>query len=233
MIKGKILIMLLVILLVGGGVFAATLLMDDGGTTSSAPATIYEIANNSTATAVTTKIAYAGADGGEDFDGWYVAKRDGNNMIVEYEYNRFRTVEESVADGNTDRIVEEKGVAYYFNGKYYNGGDDTVTPWVDLPLDIKFSFNISQDKLTNIKTPDINSLKAEMTAEACREMFGIDISAEGPIALTIITNGIQLTEVEISYTTDSGASVTIRTTYSYNDLTLDFTPITGGDGEQE
>lgn len=187
---------------------------------------IYSIANNSTATAITTKIGYKSA-AGEDFGGWYVAKRDGNNMIVEYEYDRYQTIEESVESGNSDRKIKEVGTVYYLNGKYYDSGDATKTPWVGSPLDVNFKFNLDKSKLSNIVTPEDNVLYATMTSEACSEMFGITINCEGTISLYIATNGVQLTEMQMVYTTASGASVTVFTTYSYNDLALDFTPITG------
>lgn len=229
MFKKKLLIMLLIVVLVGGGVVAAFAISgslgddkDDKG-----PSSIYDIINNSTATAITTSMAYETADRSDSFSGWYEIKRDGNDMIVDYTYDRYRTVEEGVTTGDTDRFVEEKGVIYYLDGKYYNGEDENKTPWVDLPLDASFKFKIEKEKLTAIKSSDANSFTAKMTKEACLEMFGLDLSAEGDINLSVVTNGIQLTELGISYVTDSGASVSILTTYSYNDLTLDFTPITG------
>lgn len=187
---------------------------------------IYTIANNSTATAITTKIDYQAANG-EDFGGWYVAKRDGNNMIVEYEYDRYQTIEESMESGSSDRKVKEVGTVYYLNGKYYDSGDAAKTPWVGSPLDVNFKFDLDKSKLSNIVTPEDNVLYATMTPEACAEMFGITINCEETISLYIATNGVQITEMQMVYTTTSGASVTVFTTYSYNDLVLDFTPITG------
>ena len=229
--KGKLLALMLVVAL-SVGVLAAVLLIkrpqDDNG--DGDPADIYTIANNSTATAVTTRIGYA-APNGDDFNGWYVAKRQDNNMIIEYEFDRYQTIEESVASGSTDRFVSEEGVVYYLDGKYYDSYDESKTPWVDAPLDVNFKFNISKDKLSNIVTPSENIIYAAMTPEACLEMFGIEIDCEGTISLYLATNGVQLTEMQLVYTTDSGAVVTVFTTYSYNDLTLDFTPVTG-DGEE-
>lgn len=228
--KGKILILLLIVVLAVGALLVFTL-VTPGGSGDAKPGDIYSIANNSTATAITTKVGYA-APSGDDFGGWYVAKRQGNNMIIEYEFDRYQTVEESLANGNTDRVVNEEGTIYYFNGKYYDSNDETLTPWVDAPLTVNFKFNVSKDKLSNIVTPNDNTLYATITPEACTEMFGIEIDCEGSISLYMATNGVQLTEMQLVYTTDSGATVTVFTTYSYNDLVLDFTPITG-DSEEE
>ena len=235
--KSKILIMLLVVVLVGGGV-AAYLTLGGGldlGAGSASAGSLYDIANNSSATAITTSISYApGGDNMADvFGGWYEIKRSGNNMIVDYQYNRYRTVSEGAEIGEDSRFIEEKGIIYYLDGKYYNHDDETKTPWVDLPLDAGFKFKIDKAKLTSIKSTDSNSVTAKMSKEACLEMFGLELAAEGDISLSIITNGVQLTELEISYVTTSGATVKILTTYSYNDLTLDFTPVIGEEETEE
>ena len=201
------------------------------GEDPSAPADIYAIANSSTATTITTSIGYTAADGAT-FNGWYVAQRQDNDMIIDYEFKRYQTIEESIESGDTNRFVNEAGTVYYLDGKYYNSYDESKTPWVDAPMDANFKFNLSKDKLSNIITPSENVLYASMTPEACKDMFGLDISCPGSISLYLMTNGVQLTEIQFVYTTDSGAVVTIFTTYSYNDLELDFTPITGEPEEE-
>lgn len=220
----KILLLLVVVLIAVGAVLAFGVIKPN--IEENQPKDIYTIANNSTATTITTKVGYK-APNGEDFGGWYVAKREGNNMIIEYEYDRYQTVEESVENGDTDRRVQEEGTVYYLNGKYYDSGDASKTPWVGSPLDINFKFNLDPAKLSNIVTPAENVLYAAMTPEACAEMFGINIACKGDISLYIATNGVQLTEMQMLYTTTTGAIVTVFTTYSYNDIVLDFSPITG------
>ena len=224
--KSKFLILMLVIAMAVTSLTACKLFGKKDEATD-----IYSIANNSTATAITTSINYAAANG-DEFSGWYVAKRDGNNMIIEYEFDRYQTIEESVANQNTDRIVSEAGVVYYLDGKYYDSYDESKTPWVDAPLDVNFKFNIQQEKLSGISAPSANTLYATMTPEACLEMFGVEIDCEGSISLYLATNGVQITEMKLVYTTDSGAVVNVFTTYSYNDLVLDFTPVTGESEEE-
>lgn len=204
---------------------------DGGKDDSAAPADIYAIANKSTATAITTSVGYAAEDGTE-FNAWYVAKRQGNDMIIEYEFERYRTIEESVATGDTSRFVKEEGVVYYLDGKYYNSYDESKTPWVDAPLDVNFKFNVSKDKFSSVYAPSETVLYGAATPEACEDMFGIKIECKDSISVYMATNGVQIIEMQFVYTTDSGAVVTVFTTYSYNDLELDFTPITGEDEEE-
>ena len=53
-------------------------------------------------------------------------------------------------------------------------------------------------------------------------MLGVDLSATGTVNVRILTNGVQLSEIEIIYNTESGASVTILSTYDYGNVALDF-----------
>ena len=215
---------LIVALLVGGG-FAVFSIVSGYGN-DNAPASIYEVANNSSATSLTTNIGYVTANG-DEFGGWYVARREDSNMIITYEYDRFHTLEESIATGETGRIVAEEGVVYYLNGKYYNDDDADKTPWVGSPMDVSFSFKLDKSKLSTIITPNPNLLYATVTAENYKAMFGVELDVDGVITMSVESNGVQVTAVQISYTTTSGAKVTSYTTYSYNDITLDFTPVTG------
>ncbi len=215
---------MLVALLIGGGAAAASLITGYGN--DNAPASIYEVANNSSATSLTTNIGYVTASG-DEFGGWYVAQRQGSNMIITYEYDRFRTVEESVATGETGRKVAEEGIVYYLDGKYYNDSDADKTPWVGSPMDVSFIFKLDKSKLSTIITPNSNLLYATVTAENYKAMFGVELDAEGVITMSVESNGVQVTGVQVSYTTKSGAKVTAYTTYSYNDIELDFTPVTG------
>ena len=218
-------IIVMAIALVIGGVVAGVSLATGYGN-DNAPASIYDIANNSEATAVTTNIGYVAPDG-EEFGGWYVARRQDSNMIITYEFDRYRTIEESIATGETGRKVAEEGVVYYLNGKYYNDEDADKTPWVGSPMDVNFSFKLDKEKLSSIINTSSTLMYCTVTADNYYEMFGVRLDTEGVITMSIETNGVQITAVQISYTTDSGAKVTIFTTYSYNDIELDFTPVTG------
>jgi hypothetical protein len=61
-----------------------------------------------------------------------------------------------------------------------------------------------------------------MSAESCKDMLGVDLNATGTVNVRILTNGVQLSELEVIYNTASGASVTVLSTYDYGNITLDF-----------
>ena len=188
-----------------------------------AKATIYDMVNSSKANSITTSVDYTTAKG-DMLPGWYVVKRDGNDMIVEYDYKRFATIEESVASGSLETIIPESGAYYYHDGKYYDKNDETKTPFVGSPLEYNFKLNIDKSKLLSENTPMNNSNEryVTMSAESCKEMLGVDLNASGTVSVRILTNGVQLSELEITYNTASGASVNILSTYDYGNITLDF-----------
>ena len=193
--------------------------------------TIYDIINGSAATGVTASIRYTTADG-DDFSGWYVVKRNGNDLILEYDFERYSTIEESIANGNHDTIVHEIGKVYYLDGKYYNSGDETKTPWVGAAMDVNFALNVERNKLAAANNSNENILYATVTPENCTSVFGHDFGAKENVTLVFETNGVQLVEYEMSYVTESGASVNITATYSYGEQELDFSEIVGEPEEE-
>ena len=195
------------------------------GTTGeeSKPASIYDMVNSSKANSITTSVDYA-TSAGVALPGWYVVKREGNDMIVEYDYWRFATVEESVESGSLETRINESGAFYYHDGKYYDADDETKTPFVGSPLEYNFKLNIDKSKLLSEFTPvnNANARYVSMSAEDCEAMLGVDLGATGTVNVRILTNGVQLSELEVTYSTTSGASVTILSTYDYGNITLDF-----------
>ena len=194
------------------------------------PRDIYAIANESTATSVTTQIDYTTAEG-DSLDGWFAMQSEGNNAILTYEFSRLQTVEEAAENG-LGRIVREEGKYYYIDGIYYKSGDGE--PWIGAPDDTEYKFDLQESKLIDPSvSQDGKLLVATMTPENCVEMFGFDIDAKENLVLTVETNGTNLTRLEISCTTVSGASVYIRSSYSYNtELGLDFSEIIGEPEEE-
>lgn len=194
------------------------------------PRDIYAIANESAATSVTTQIDYTTAEG-DSLDGWFAMQSEGNNAILTYEFSRLQTVEEAAENG-LGRIVREEGKYYYIDGIYYKSGEGE--PWIGAPDDTEYKFDLQESKLIDPSiSQDGKMLVATMTPENCVEMFGFDIDANGDLVLTVETNGTNLTRLEISCTTVSGASVYIRSSYSYNtELGLDFSEIIGEPEEE-
>ncbi len=191
---------------------------------------IYTIANESTATSVTTQIDYTTAEG-DALEGWFAMQSEGNNAIITYEFSRLQTVEEAAENG-LGRIVREEGKYYYIDGIYYKSGEGT--PWIGAPDDTEYKFNLDKSKLINPAVSNEGKmLVATMTPENCVEMFGFDIDAKDELVIVVETNGTNLTRLEISCTTVSGAQVFIRNSYSYNtELDLDFSEIIGEPEEE-
>lgn len=190
---------------------------------------IYTIANTSDATAVNTIISYT-APNGDMLPGWFVMKSEGNNAIIEYNFNRYQDPEESALGGaDASRIVNVSGKTYYYGGKYYDEGE--FVAWVGAPSDANFKFQLDPAKLTNPAVSiDGKTLTARITAEACLDMFGFDLDCdEDGVLLVLNTNGTYLTDVALSCASDSGAKISLVSSYTYKELTLDFTPITGED----
>lgn len=186
---------------------------------------IYAVANSSKATTVTTQIDYTDADGNE-LDAWYEIKSEGNDAIIDYWFHKFTEVDEGAV--GLDRIVKVEGRYYYIDGLYY--GSEAAEPEVGSPKDATYKFNLDKNKMIEpAVSDDGNSVRAAVTPENCADMFGFDLDADGNIAIEIVTNGVNLTRVELSCTTVTGARVSIRSSYSYNALDLDFSEILGED----
>ena len=190
---------------------------------------IYTIANTSNATAVNTIISYT-AKNGDSLPGWCVMKSEGNNAIIEYDFYRYQYPSESAVDGEVaERIVHSSGKTYYYEGKYYD--EDEYVAWVGAPSSATFKFALDASKLT---TPAVSldgkTLTARMTADACLEMFGFNLKAnEDGVLLVLNTNGTYLTDIALSCESVSGAKISLVSSYTYNKLALDFSPITGED----
>lgn len=182
---------------------------------------IYDIVNSSSATSITTSVDYK-TESGDEFTGWYVVEREGNNMIVDYSFDRYATIDESIGLDEPKRIVTEANKIYYNDGKYYYEDDETKTPWLGSPLGIDFKLNIDKSKLLSEYAPNPNQCYITIAADECVNMLGIDLKAVENVSVIINTNGVQLAELEITYTTESGSQVTLLSTYGYGEITLDF-----------
>ena len=180
---------------------------------------IFEIAKTSAPTKIVTQVDYTDKNG-QDLDGEYVMEIEGNNSIFNFEYSRYRTIEEGVSDGNTDRIKVIKGTVYFKDGKTSTDGevwDSEAVTAVDIKL------NIDPALLTDAKiSEDGQTLTATIAKDKAVEVIGTDLSAADSIALEVKTNGTNLTFVTVSCTTVSGGTMVVRTSYSYNAITLEF-----------
>jgi len=213
----KITCLILTLVLALGCVLA--LASCDGGEQKDRLQLLIDMANNSNATKIVTFVEYDNSK--DELGAKYTTEIEGNDMIFSYEKERYNTVSEGILNGE-GLIVTEKGTVYYVDGQYY--GEDGLA-YADTPSDVKYTFNITKENLTGAKLAGNNGFTAELTKEQAVAVFGTDLSAEGNIALEVVTTGLQLTGVKLTYTTVSGATVVVNTSYSYNAINLDFSPI--------
>ena len=197
----------------------ATSLVSCGGTTSARD--IYAVARESEPTKIVTDVYYQD-DNKQKLNGHYVMQIEGNNSIFEYEYNRYRTIEEGVTDGSYDRIKTVSGVVYFKDGKYSTDGEAWDSEAVTA-LDIKF--DLKAEYLTGATvSADGTVLTATVTPENAKKVIGTDLSVgeNENVYIEVKTNGTNLTFITLTCNTAAGASLKIITSYSYNKLTLEF-----------
>ena len=193
----------------------------DKGDDSETPL-IYDIIKNSDPTKIVTDVTYTDSLG-EDLGGFYEMEIDGEDSIFTFTYRRYRTPEEGAAEGNTDPVKELSGKVYYKDHLYYasegSSWNSSAATGSDLKLDIQESYltdaTVSEDGTT---------LTATLTSANAISALGTDLSVAegGVINITVTTNGTNLTGILLTCTTGSGAEVVIRTSYSYNPITLVF-----------
>lgn len=210
-------IVLLIIALLGGAAFGAYYFFFDGA----AAGDVYEIANSSKPTKVTTEVSYV-TKSGDNLSGYYVTTVDGNNTVFEYSYDRLYTPAESVAEGTNARIKTVEGVINYIDG-VYSGDQEEWKPGTGTALDLKFNLDKSKLKEATLNE-DGTVLTAKIAPENAAAIIGTNLSATEDIEITVQTNGVNLTMILVSCNTANGA-MTIRTSYTYN--AQDLTPEQG------
>lgn len=180
-----------------------------------------EVVAASSPTKIVTRVTYIFRDGdpryGADLNGDYSLEIDENNAIFTYDFNTIATPEE----GLEDWIKTVDGKIYFKDGKVsVTEGDewDTISATT---VNRKFELLKNRFK-TYEKSEDEKTLTATITGSNIEGVIGYSISALGDISLVLTTDGVYMRGVTISYTSIEGANVTIDTSYSYNDITLDF-----------
>ena len=177
---------------------------------------IWETANKSKPTKVTTEVNYV-TNEGDSLKGYYVTTTDGTDAIFEYYYEKLATPADSVATGNSDRIVSYEGTINYNNG-VYSGNETEWRPGTGTAFDLKFDIQPAylQDAVVN---EDGNILEAKASAENLKSLIGTDLNCVGDATVTLSTNGVNLTALTVSCATENG-TVTVRTSFTYNSQDL-------------
>ncbi len=183
-------------------------------------ASIYDVAKASAPTKTVTLINYVKANG-EALSDVYTMSVDGNNSIFEYQRTRMLTPEEALELGASDRYYTEPiQYIYYKDGLYSTDGAD----WAAVaPSTATIKFDLKEEYLAEVVINETNTeLKAKISAENIKNVFGVEVDAEGDFDITIESNGVNLSMVRVSGRTASGASLSINTSYTYSPQTLKF-----------
>ena len=180
---------------------------------------IWGLAASASPTKTVTIVEYVTADG-EQLNGQYTMQVEGDDSIFDFSYERFRTVADGYNDESYDRIKSVSGTVYYKDGLFSEDGDSWET---GVPTALDLRFDLKEEYLTNVSIDETDTvLTAEITPDNVAKVLGTDLSASGNVSITVETNGASLTRVYISCTTDTGATLSIRTSYTYNPITLTF-----------
>lgn len=148
--------------------------------------------------------------------GEYTQEIEGNNTILVYSYENMS----DPADGSPYDITTVSGTIYYKDGRFSEDGINWTT---GAPSTSPVVLDVSKDVFVNpVVSQDGFTLLAEITPENALNAFGTDLAAEGNLVVEIVTDGTNVRDINITGTTKTGASVMIRTSYTYTAVTLQF-----------
>lgn len=161
---------------------------------------------------------------GEKLGGIYSLEIEGGNSVSDYNFTTYRTIGEGAGDyanGETpSRFKTVAGKAYYKDGKISYDGDAWVA---GDPVAVDIRFDLKTELLKDPSfSEDGTTLEAKISAENSKAILGVDLNADGDIEITVVTAASRLTSISVSCTTKNGATMSIRTSYSYNPITLEF-----------
>ena len=178
---------------------------------------IYDIFDASTPTKATSVVTYTDSNGA--FEGVYVITSSGEDFIFDYSYQRLRTFDEALAEGNSETIKTVSGKLYYVGGTAVTVGDefDSFVPAFD-----SAKLNLKEAFLSGVSySDDGKALTATLSGANIAKVLGVDPLSEGDVSISVATDGTYARRFDVSYTTKSGATVLIKTSYSYNPVTVE------------
>ena len=161
---------------------------------------------------------------GVQLGGTYSVEIEGANSISKYDFLTYRTVEEGAGDFENGeepkRFKPLTGVAYFKDGKLSYDGDEWV---VGDPVAVNLQFDLKTDLFVDYAfSEDGATLTAKVSAENAKAVLGAEINADGDVSITVVTASSRLISISVSCTTKSGSKMSVRTSYTYNPLTLVF-----------
>ncbi len=177
-------------------------------------------------TKIVSLTTYTGKDltGTTDaLSGAFTQVANGNNSILDFKYDRYATIEEAAP---SHKVTVEGAIAVKDGktktiGDSYGGGD-----WVAVIPSLQqlgaFKLNKAELPADYKLSADGKTLTVSLTRAEALKVIGVVIDATGEIALEVVSNGKNISQITISYTAASGASVKVTTSYTYGTQNLDF-----------
>ena len=173
---------------------------------------------------ITTMVSYNYTDAEDasnnvSLSGYYKTETKWEKSIFTYSYERLATVEEQNPDGRIKKISGK----IYRNGNQVSSTGDAFEDASALP---GASFSVSL-KAENFDSYTVNadgkSFTAKATGDNIKKALGVELSvnADG-VTINVTSNGSVITGVVVTYTTTSGASLFIATSYTYSAIELDW-----------
>lgn len=172
-----------------------------------------EIAKNANPTRIVTDVTYL-TNSGDSLSGYYKTTTDGTNVVFEYYYEKINTPAESLATGDSRRIVPVEGVIYYKDGVYSSGDGENWRPGTGTAFDIKLNFDKELFKNATL-SPDGKTISVKFNAAELTAFIGTDLNANGDVTVEVTFVGQNLTGVNVSCTTNNG-KLTISNSYTYS-----------------
>lgn len=147
----------------------------------------------------------------QNLQGTYETVIDGDKSEMTFSYQRLAKIEEMLTDG---RIVTVSGTIYKDGDRVSTDGDTwedgAALPGSNFKLKLEkeyfSSYSVSEDQSV------MNGVLAPGKVAAA---LGVELQANGDVRLKVTGNGELVTGMEVSYTSNTGASVWIRTSYTY------------------
>ncbi len=198
---------------------------NDGGNNNnaadqtSAVEKINDTINSSSPTQIVTTVRYT-APGQQELISSYTTERDAKEGVERFEFyvERYATIEEGIPGG----LKEIRGIIWKdADGSILNSEGD-VWSSADAVGYLAESLTLRDSYVKSYETSDNgNDITAYVTVANSERVFGVNIDANGDIKLEIDTNGTYLYEVTVTYTTVSGATVSVVTSYDYAVIDLE------------
>lgn len=174
---------------------------------------VLSLVESASPTRISTVTAYVVSDT-EVYNGNYTMSIEGNDSIFEFTYERPASIEEKASGAK----VSESGVVYYKDGLYSYDGSE----WnAEAPSAVKISFNLKREYFDTC-TESGNNLVATVSGENIAKVLGSAIGVDGAVTIEVKTNGIYVTRIDVDYKSTNGATVSVATSYTYDEIDLKF-----------